>query len=75
MVAALRFAYDYDCQSTLATELTLQAEQGALPDLRAVQEKYLQHSPPPQIPVRQHLVADYDQLLTGQWKGQAVTCD
>lgn len=75
MVAVLRIAYDYDCQSTLATELTLQAEQGALPDLRSVQEKYLQHSPPPQIPVRQHLVADYDQLLTGQWKGQAVTCD
>ncbi len=72
MVAVLRFAYDYDCQGTLATELRLQAEQGALPDLQSVQAKYLQHSSPPPIPLRQHQVADYDQLLTGQWMGQEV---
>ena len=72
MVAVLRFAYDYDCQSTLATELTLQAEQGALPDLQSIQAKYLRHSSPPPIPLRQHQAAEYDQLLTGQWLGQAV---
>ncbi len=75
MVAVLRFAYDYDCQGTLATELRLQAEQGALPDLQSVQAKYLQHSSPPPIPLRQHLVADYDQLLTGQWMKQEVSCE
>lgn len=75
MVAVLRFAYDYDCQSTLATELTLQAEQGVLPDLQSVQEMYLQHSQPPPIPLRQHQVTDYDQLLTGQWMRQAVCCE
>ena len=75
MVAVLRCAYDYDCQSTLATELTLQAEQGALPDLQSMQAKYLQHSSPPPIPLRQHQVADYDQLLTGQWMRQEVCCE
>jgi len=59
----------------LAAELILQAEQGALPDLKSVQEKYLQHRTPPPIPVRQHQVADYDQLLTGQWMSQEVICD
>ena len=69
MVAVLRFAYDYDCESTLAAELMQQAEQGALPDLKSIQAKYLQHATPPPIPVRQHRAADYDQLLTGQWVG------
>lgn len=72
MVAVLRFAYDYDCQSTLATELMLQAERGVLPDLQSVQAKYLQHISPPSIPLRQHQVAHYDQLLTGQWMHQEV---
>lgn len=75
MVAVLRFAYDYDCQSTLATELTLQAEQGALPDLQSIQAKYLRHSSPPPIPLRQHQIADYDQLLTGQWMSQGECCE
>ena len=75
MVAVLRAAYDYDCESLLAAELILQAEQGALPDLKSVQAKYLQHRSPPPIPVRQHRVADYDQLLTGQWMSQGVICD
>ena len=75
MVAVLRAAYDYDCESLLAAELILQAEQGALPDLKSVQAKYLQHRTPPPIPVRQHQAADYDQLLTGQWMSQEVICD
>ena len=73
MVAVLRFAYDYDCEGSLAYELLLQAEKGPLPDLKALQARYLKHSKPPAIPVRQHCIADYDQLLTGQWKGQEVT--
>lgn len=75
MVAVLRFAYDYDCESALATELMRQAEQGALPDLTSLQARYLQHSTPPPIPLRQHPVADYDQLLTGQWMRQEVCCE
>ena len=74
MVTVLRFAYDYDCEGTLVAELMRQAEQGALPDLKSVQTKYLRHRTPPPIPVRQHPVADYDQLLTGQWLGQEVSC-
>lgn len=68
-VAVLRFAYDYDCESTLAAELMQQAEQGALPDLKSIQATYLQHATPPPIPVRQHRAADYGQLLTGQCVG------
>jgi len=72
MVAVLRLAYDYDCEGMLADELLLLAEKQQLPDLKALQERYLSHTQAPDIPVRQHSVADYDQLLTGQWKDQAV---
>jgi len=73
MVTVLRLAYDYDCEATLVSELRQEAEQGALPDLKALQNRYLVHTTPPPIPLRQHQAADYDQLLTGQWKDQAVT--
>ncbi len=74
MVAVLRFAADYDCEGSLASELMQQAEQSQLPDLKSLQARYLQHTEPPSIPVRQHQIADYDRLLTGQWKGQEVSC-
>jgi len=74
IVAVLRFAADYDCEDSLASELLMQAEQGQLPDLKSLQARYCQHTEPPLIPVRQHQIADYDQLLTGQWKGQEVSC-
>ena len=74
MVAVLRFAADYDCESSLSCELMLQAEQGQLPDLKSLQAKYLRHTEPPPIPLRQHQIAGYDQLLTGQWKNQEVSC-
>ncbi len=72
MVAVLRIAADYDCESSLACELTLQSEQGLLPDLKSLQARYLLHTEPPPIPLRQHQIADYDQLLTGQWQSQEV---
>jgi len=72
-VTVLRFAYDYDCESTLATELLRDAEQGALPDLKSLQGRYLVPTPAPSIPLRQHQVTDYDELLTGQWLDQAVS--
>ena len=74
MVAVLRFAADYDCEGSLASELMMQTEQGQLPDLKSLQASYCQHTEPPPIPVRQHQIADYDRLLTGQWKGQEVSC-
>ena len=74
MVAVLRFAADYDCEGSLAYELMQQAEQGQLPDLTSLQAKYCQHATPPAIPLRQHQVTDYDQLLTGQWIGKEVSC-
>ncbi|VAW84780.1 hypothetical protein MNBD_GAMMA18-2445 [hydrothermal vent metagenome] len=75
MVAVLRIAADYDCQDSLADELLLQAEQQQLPDLKTVQAKYLAHTEPPPIPLRQHAIAGYDHLLTGQWANREVRCD
>ncbi len=72
MVTVLRFAYDYDCEGTLAGELLREAEQGALPDLKSLQSRYLVHTSPPPIALRQHQAVDYDKLLTGQWMEQAV---
>lgn len=71
MVAVLRFAADYDCEGSLACELMLPSQ---LPDLKSLQARYLQHTKLPPIPLRQHPIADYDQLLTGQWKSQEVAC-
>lgn len=72
IVAVLRFAYDYDCERLLAAELLQEARHHALPDLKTLQARYVQNTPPPSIPVRQHAIDDYDQLLSGQWKTQEV---
>lgn len=72
IVSVLRFAADYDCEGLLAYELLQQAEQGELPDLKALQARYLSHTTPPAIPTRQHRVSEYDQLLKGQWAAQEV---
>jgi len=74
MVTVLRIAADYDCEGSLAFELIPQTQGGQLPDLKSLQAKYLRHTKPPAIPVRQHQIADYDRLLTGQWTGQEVHC-
>ena len=74
IVAVLRLSYDYDCESQLGTALLQEARHTALPDLKTLQARYLQHSSPPDIPIRQHTIDEYDQLLTGQWKTQGVSC-
>ena len=74
IVAVLRFAYDYDCESLLAMELLQEARHTALPDLKTLQARYLQNTTPPEIPIRQHTIDEYDQLLNGQWKTQEVAC-
>jgi len=63
----MRIAYENDCEELLATELLAQASQGALPELKVLQERYLGTTNQPKIPVRQHDTASYDQLLEGSW--------
>ncbi len=72
IVGILRIAYDYDCEGILANELLQQAQEDKLPDLKNVQSRYLLPGDPPDIPVRQHNIIDYDQLLKGQWYQQEV---
>jgi len=67
MVSVLRFAYDYDCESQLTTELL---QQTPLPEHGALQKRILQCNEQPIIPPRQHDVVDYDQLLHGGWATQ-----
>ena len=74
IVAVLRIAHDYDCESLLAAELLQQARRSALPDLKALQARYLKNTAPPDIPIRQHAIDEYDQLLSGQWKTREVAC-
>lgn len=64
IVAVLRFAHDYDCESGLAAELLQNARQTALPDLKTLQARYLQNTTPPDMPIRQHAIDEYDQLLS-----------
>ncbi len=73
MVGVLRLAADNDCEDDLGSELLLLAQQAKLPDLKTLQVRYLQHTTPPDIPVRQHQISDYDQLLIGQWVSQEVS--
>ncbi len=68
MVGVLRIAYDHDCEAQLAKELLQQARStGALPELNTLQKRYLPNQKPPEIPVRQHQIKDYDSLLGGNW--------
>ncbi len=73
MVGVLRIAYDYDCEGLLANQLHQEAvEQGALPELKCLQDRYLPKDRAPDIPVRQHKAADYDQLLSSEWMTRQV---
>jgi len=69
IVAVLRFAHDYDCESLLAQEL-LQAT--TLPNLETLQKRFIRTKQHPDIPARQPSVTSYDHLLNGQW-AQAPT--
>lgn len=72
IVTVLRFAADYDCEGSLASELLARAQKDRLPDLKTVQAKYVIKATPPAIPIRQHAVADYDALLSGNWTSQGA---
>ena len=71
MVGVLRIAYDYDCESTLASEL-IQSPVGNLLELQQVQKRYIPTARAPDIPVRQHQAADYDSLLNTGWSTREV---
>lgn len=68
MVSVLRFAYDHDCETELATELL---QQNPLPELKVLQKRFIRHhATQPDIPPRQHTIDAYDQLLSGNWMMQ-----
>lgn len=70
MVSVLRIACDYDCEDRLVNELLAEAAGQSLPELKQVQMRYVLSKEPPSIPVRQHDLRDYDELLDGQWTEQ-----
>lgn len=74
IVAVLRIAHDHDCENELGTELLQQAGHAGLPELKTLQARYLKNTTAPDIPIRQHAIDEYDQLLSGQWKLQEAAC-
>ncbi len=72
MVGVLRIAYDYNCEGALSHQLHNEAKQKPLPTLKQLQDRFLPTNSAPDIPVRQHQAADYDQLLSYSWKTQKV---
>jgi len=73
IVSVLRIAFEYDCESMLADELLEQARTNKLPELKQLQERYLSEINKPDIPVRQHDTAGYDELLSGGWANEKVS--
>ena len=68
IVSVLRIAHEYDCESSIALELLEQvSNKKQLPTLKQLQQRYLKDVHKPDIPVRQHATADYDELLDGGW--------
>ena len=72
IVSVLRIAFEYDCESMLAVELLEQARTNKLPELKRLQERYLDGIKQPDIPTRQHDKAGYDELLNGDWADRKV---
>ena len=73
IVGVLRIACDHDCEAALASQLLSIANQSQLPTLETLQAQFLTHTGVPDIPVRQHPVQVYEQLLEGRWQQQEVT--
>jgi hypothetical protein len=68
IVGVLRIAKDHDCEERLGHELLARInDKKPLPELKAIQERYLEHKATPVIPDRQHELASYDHLLQGSW--------
>jgi len=67
MVGVLRIAADHHCQDPLGCELLEQAQQHTLPDLKTLQDRYLDSKNSPDMTARQHDINEYDSLLEGAW--------
>ncbi len=64
IVTVLRLAYEYDCESQLATELLNELQGDKLPDIKEVQTRFLRPSDAvSEQGAPQHDLAGYDDLL------------
>jgi hypothetical protein len=63
IVGVLRLAYDYDCEGTLASQLTSAMEQHRLPTLQQIQNRFLPRGTISHIQSAQHRLEAYDRLL------------
>jgi hypothetical protein len=70
IVNVLHIAHENDCEQLLARQLLGEAQCFELPMLEVLQARYLPRTNVPPIPVRQHSIVDYDELLEGQWVAQ-----
>jgi hypothetical protein len=64
IVTVLRLAYEYDCESQLATELLNELQGDKLPDIKQIQTRFLRPSDVvSEMGTPQHALAGYDDLL------------
>jgi len=64
IVTVLRLAYEYDCESQLATELLNELQGDKLPDIKEIQTRFLRPSDVvSEKGTPQHDLAGYDELL------------
>ena len=64
IVTVLRLAYEYDCESQLATELLNELQGDKLPDIKEIQTRFLRPSDVvSERATPQHDLAGYDDLL------------
>ena len=69
IVMVLRLAADYDCESRLGAQLMEEMQQGKLSDLKKLQTQFLAVEAMPRVATVQHVLADYDALLSELWPG------
>lgn len=63
MVVVLRIAATHSCEKTFGMTLLQQANADALPDVKALQARYLNTRSQPEKATKQHDISDYDQFL------------
>jgi len=63
MVVVLRIAAAHSCEKTFGMTLLQQANADALPDVKALQARYLNTRSQPEKATKQHDISDYDQFL------------
>lgn len=67
IVAVLRLAYEYDCESQLGAQLLGNMLEGKLPDIKRIQQQFLRSSGQvDSTGTPQHVLAGYDDLLASR---------